>query len=160
MAIGVAGILGIEVAENFDRPFMKRNLQEFWTHWHMTLSAWIRDILFTPLSKAMMRRFGPKAANHVIAASIFLSFLVVGIWHGTGLHFLIFGALQGIGLVTVHYYTVWLKKKLGRDGFAAYRKNRWISTTATIVTFTYFSLTLFVFANTWPEMLAIRATLR
>jgi D-alanyl-lipoteichoic acid acyltransferase DltB (MBOAT superfamily) len=160
MAIGTSGLLHIEIAENFDRPFMTRNLQEFWTHWHMTLSSWIRDLLFTPLSKSLMRRFGPKSAHHVIAISIFISFLIVGVWHGTGLHFLIFGISQGVGIAAVHYYTVWLKKTLGRDKFAAYRKNRIISSVATVVTFTYFSLSLFVFANTWTQMLAIRANLR
>ena len=159
MSIGVSGLLGIEVAENFDRPFLARNLQEFWTHWHMTLSTWIRDLLFTPMTKSMMRRFGPRSANHVIAASIFISFLVVGIWHGTGLNFLIFGALQGIGIATVHYYTVWLKKRLGRDRFATYRRNSVIRSLATAVTFIYFSLTLFIFANTWKEILAIKANL-
>jgi D-alanyl-lipoteichoic acid acyltransferase DltB (MBOAT superfamily) len=160
MAIGVSGLIGIEVAENFDRPFMTRNLQEFWTRWHMTLSTWIRDLMFTPMTKSMMRRFGPKSANEVIAASILISFLVVGIWHGTGLHYLIFGALQGVGIVAVHYYTVWLKKKLGREKFTAYRKNRFIYAIATVVTFAYFSLSSLFFANTWQQMLAIRACLR
>jgi D-alanyl-lipoteichoic acid acyltransferase DltB (MBOAT superfamily) len=160
MVIGVSGLFGIEVAENFDRPFIARNFQEFWTRWHMTLSKWIRDLVFTPLSKSMMRRFGPKSANHVIAASIFISFLVVGVWHGTGLNFLVFGALQGVGLVTVHYYTVWLKQKLGRDKFAAYRNNQGIRVVATMMTFAYFSATLFFFANTWEQMLAIKDALR
>jgi D-alanyl-lipoteichoic acid acyltransferase DltB (MBOAT superfamily) len=160
MVIGVSGLLGIEVAENFDRPFTKRNLQEFWTHWHMTLSLWIRDLLFTPLSKALMRRFGPKSANHVIAVSILLSFLVVGIWHGTGINYLVFGATQGFGIMAVHYYTVWLKKKLGRDKFTAYRSSRLISSVGSVMTFIYFSLSLFIFANTWKDMLAIRASLQ
>jgi D-alanyl-lipoteichoic acid acyltransferase DltB (MBOAT superfamily) len=160
MAIGVSGLLGIEVAENFDRPFMARNFQEFWTRWHITLSTWIRDLVFTPLSKSLIRRFGPKSANHMIAASILVSFLIVGIWHGKGMNFLMFGALQGIGLVTVHYYTAWLKRRLGRDGFAAYRKNKFIRAVATVMTFTYFSFTLFFFANTWEQMHMIRDVLR
>jgi D-alanyl-lipoteichoic acid acyltransferase DltB (MBOAT superfamily) len=160
MVIGVSGLLGFEVAENFDRPFTSRNFQEFWTRWHITLSTWIRDLVFTPLSKALMRKFGPKSANHVIAVSILISFLIVGVWHGSGLNFLVFGALQGAGLVTVHYYTVWLKKKLGRDRFAAYRANGWIKATATAMTFSYFALTLFFFANTWEQMRAILSGLR
>jgi len=160
MVIGVSGLLGIAVAENFDRPFMTRNLQEFWTRWHITLSLWIRDLLFTPLSKWMMRKFGPKSASHVIAASLFISFLVVGVWHGKGTNFLTFGALQGAGLVTVHYYTVWLKKTLGRDGYTAYRKNRVIQVVASVTTFCYFSLTLFFFANRWEEMRSILASLQ
>ena len=122
--------------------------------------SWIRDLLFTPMTKSLMRRFGPRSANQVIAASILISFLVVGVWHGTGLHFLIFGVSQGVGIATVHYYTVWLKKRLERDKFAAYRKNQVISAIAMVVTFTYFSLSLFVFANTWQQMLAIKANLQ
>ncbi len=160
MVIGVSGLLGIEVAENFDRPFLARNFQEFWTRWHMTLSTWIRDLLFTPLTKSLMRKFGPKSANHVIAASILISFIALGVWHGTGVNYLIFGVSQGVGLATVHYYTVWLKKKLGRDRFAAYRNNRLIASIATVMTFTYFSLTLFLFANTWKDMLVIKAALQ
>jgi D-alanyl-lipoteichoic acid acyltransferase DltB (MBOAT superfamily) len=159
MAIGVSGLLGIEVAENFDRPFTARNFQEFWTRWHITLSTWIRDLVFTPLSKLLMRQFGPNSANHVIAASILISFLVVGIWHGNGLNFLVFGALQGIGLVTVHYYTVWLKRRLGRDRFAAYRRNTWIKAVATVMTFAYFSFTLFFLANSWEQMRLIKDAL-
>ena len=83
----------------------------------------------------------------------------VGVWHGTGLNFLVFGALQGVGLVTVHYYTVWLKQKLGRDKFAAYRNNQGIRVVATMMTFAYFSATLFFFANTWEQMLAIKDAL-
>ena len=160
MVIGVSGLLGIEVTENFDRPFMSRNFQEFWTRWHITLSQWIRDLVFTPLSILMMRKFGPESANHVLAASIFISFLLVGVWHGRGLNFLIFGALQGLGLVTVLYYTVWLKRKLGRNKFAAYRKSGFVRAVATAMTFSYFSLTLFFFANTWEEMRAIVAALK
>lgn len=160
MVIGVSGLLGIEVAENFDRPFLARNFQEFWTRWHITLSMWIRDLVFTPLSKSLMRRLGPKSANHVIAASIFISFLLVGVWHGSGLNYLVFGALQGAGLVAVHYYTVLLKRRLGRDKFATYRKNRLIQAIATVMTFTYFSLTLFFFANTWDQMRMIKDALR
>lgn len=160
MVIGVSGLLGIAVAENFDRPFLSRNFQEFWTRWHITLSLWIRDLLFTPMSKSMMRRFGPQSASHVIAASLFISFLAVGAWHGKGTNYLVFGALQGIGLVTVHYYTVWLKSRLARDRYAAYRNSRFIRTIATVITFSYFSLTLFFFANTWDEMRVILAALR
>jgi D-alanyl-lipoteichoic acid acyltransferase DltB (MBOAT superfamily) len=117
-------------------------------------------MIFTPLSKSLMRRFGLKWANHVIAASLFISFLVVGVWHGKGTDFILFGALQGAGLVTVHYYTVWLKRKLGRDRFAAYRKNRLIQAISTVVTFFYFSFTLFFFANSWGQMRAIIAALQ
>ena len=160
MVIGVSGLLNIQVAENFDRPFMSRNFQELWSRWHITLSTWIRDLAFTPLTKWMMRRFGVKYANHIVAAALMISFLGVGIWHGKGLNFLIFGALQGLGLVTVHYYTVWLKKRLGREKFSKYRKNKAIAAIATVMTFAYFSATLFFFANTFQDMHVILTSLK
>jgi D-alanyl-lipoteichoic acid acyltransferase DltB (MBOAT superfamily) len=88
-----------------------------------------------------------------------ISFLVVGLWHGNGWNYLIFGALQGVGLATVHYYTVWLKMRLGRDKFAAYRKSSWIKAIATVMTFSYFSITLFFLANSWEQIRMIKNAL-
>jgi D-alanyl-lipoteichoic acid acyltransferase DltB (MBOAT superfamily) len=160
MAIGASGLLGIAVPENFDRPFITRNIQEFWNHWHMTLSKWIRDFVFTPLSKSIMHKFGPASANHAIAFSILVAFTLVGMWHGTGLHFFVFGVLQGVGLAFVHYYTVWLKRRFGREGFAAYRKNRIVKWCAIVLNFAYFAFSLFFFANTWDQIAGIFASLQ
>ena len=63
MAIGVAGLIGIRVEENFDSPFLSRNIQEFWTRWHITLTNFMRDTLFSPMSKGLIRRFGPQSAR-------------------------------------------------------------------------------------------------
>ncbi len=159
MVIGVSGLLGIEVMENFDRPFLSRDFQEFWNRWHITLSLWLRDLMFTPLSKAMIRRLGTKYANHVIAFSICAVFLVIGLWHGKGLNFALFGLSQGVGLACVHYYTVFLKRRLGKKGYAAYQKNRFIHGLGVAMTFTYFSATLFLFANSWADIHRIFAAL-
>lgn len=152
MAIGISGLLGIHVMENFADPFLSRNLQIFWNRWHISLSTYMRDMMFSPLSKALIRRFGPKSAVHMIAISIFAVFLVVGVWHGAGLNYVLFGAWQGVGLVVCHYYTHYLKKRLGKQGYAAYMSNRTIERLGVVVTFTYFSLGLFLFANTVDQM--------
>lgn len=152
MVIGVSGLLGIDVMENFNVPFLSRNLQEFWTNWHISLSTWLRDMMFTPLVKLLVRMFGPKSANNAIAFSICSVFIVIGIWHGVGINFALFGLWHGLGLAAVHYYTVFLKKKLGKQGFAAYRANRFIYAIGTVTTFVYFSLSLFLFANSWESM--------
>lgn len=159
MVIGVSAFLGIEVSENFDRPFAARNLQEFWNTWHITLSAWFRDMMFTPMLKALVRRFGPASMNPMVAVSVFSVFLVLGVWHGVGLNFVIFGALQGVGLVAVHYYKVILKKALSRDLLAAYQKSRVIHFAGTALTFAYFSLTLFFFANSTEAMQRIASAI-
>jgi len=152
MVIGVSGLLGIQVMENFNVPFSARNLQEFWNRWHISLSTWLRDMMFTPLVKMLVRIFGPKSTNNVIAFSICAVFVVIGVWHGVGVNFALFGLFHGIGLATVHYYTYFLKKKLGKQRFIAYRDNRYIAAVGRVMTFTYFSLSLFLFANSWDNM--------
>lgn len=152
MVIGTSGLIGIEVMENFNVPFSARNLQEFWNRWHISLSTWLRDIMFTPLVKALVRIVGAKSMNHVIAFSICSVFIVIGVWHGVGINFALFGLWHGIGLATVNYYGYYLKKGLGKERFLAYRDNPYIAALGRVMTFTYFSLSLFLFANTWDNM--------
>jgi D-alanyl-lipoteichoic acid acyltransferase DltB (MBOAT superfamily) len=160
MAIGAAGLIGIPVAENFNNPFAARNVRDFWNRWHITLSQYMRDVVFAPLSKFLVRLTGPAFANHAIALTIVVVFLLVGIWHGAGWNFAAFGAAHALGVVVNHYYTIGLKKWLGRDGFKAYNLNPWIRAAAVALTFCYCAATLFLFANTFPEMKEIFSSMR
>jgi D-alanyl-lipoteichoic acid acyltransferase DltB (MBOAT superfamily) len=160
MAIGAAALIGIPVPENFENPFAARNMKELWNRWHITLSAWMRDVVFSPLSKFLVGKFGIKLANHAIALTITIVFLLIGIWHGVGWNYAWFGLAQALGVVTVHYYTIFLKNKLGRDGFKAYNENRWIHASAVAITFCYYAATLFLFANTGTEMKTIFSVLK
>jgi D-alanyl-lipoteichoic acid acyltransferase DltB (MBOAT superfamily) len=160
MAIGAAGLIGIPVAENFDSPFAARNVRDFWNRWHITLSHYMRDVLFSPLSKYFVRLGGPANANHAIALTIAIVFILVGVWHGVGWNFAAYGAAHALGVVANHYYTVWLKKRLGRDGFKAYNANPWIRAVAVGLTFCYCAATLLFFANTFPQLKQIFSFLR
>jgi D-alanyl-lipoteichoic acid acyltransferase DltB (MBOAT superfamily) len=160
VAIGAAGLIGIPVAENFQNPFAARNMKDFWNRWHITLSQYMRDVFFAPVSKFFVRLFGPANVDHGIALTIFLVFILIGIWHGTGWHWVAFGAVNALGVVGNYYYTVALKKWLGRDGFKAYNSNRWIHAGAVALTFWYVVVSLFFFANTFPEMKEILNSLR
>ena len=160
MAIGAAGLMGIPVPENFDNPLLARNMKEFWNRWHITLSGWMRDMVFSPLSKFLVGKFGIRLADHAIALTILATFLLIGIWHGVGWNYALFGLAQALGVATVHYYTIFLKKKLGREGFKAYNENRWIHGAGVVITFCYYAATLFLFANTFAEMKQIFSILR
>lgn len=93
MAIGIAKIFGIQLAENFDYPFVSKNVTEFWRRWHISLSGWLRDYLYTPIqfSKKKWKKFATVYA-------IFLTFFICGLWHGAKFTFVIFGLLQGLAL--------------------------------------------------------------
>jgi D-alanyl-lipoteichoic acid acyltransferase DltB (MBOAT superfamily) len=160
MAIGAAGLVGVPVPENFADPFGARNVKVFWNRWHITLSQYFRDVVFAPLSKFLVSVLGPKRVNHAIAMTIVVVFLLIGIWHGVGWNYAAFGAAHAVGLVANHYYTVGLKSSLGAERFKAYNANPWIHAVAVVTTFCYCGATLFLFANTFPEMKDIFSTLR
>jgi D-alanyl-lipoteichoic acid acyltransferase DltB (MBOAT superfamily) len=155
MVIGVSALLGIKVSENFDRPFAARNLQEFWTRWHITLSSWFRDMMFTPMLKTLVRIFGPKSTNWATAITIVTVFLVLGVWHGRGWGFLMFGLLQGLGVATVNFYRLTLKRLQSREKFVAYHNSRALRLVGSALTFAYFSVSLFFFANSVEDMRTI-----
>lgn len=92
MARGLAGMLGFDLAVNFRRPYFADSIQDFWRRWHLSLSSWLKDYLYIPLGgsrKGELRRNG----------NLLATFVVSGIWHGTGVHFLLWGLLHGIGQV-------------------------------------------------------------
>jgi D-alanyl-lipoteichoic acid acyltransferase DltB (MBOAT superfamily) len=160
MAIGCAGLIGVPVIENFRTPFAARNMREFWNRWHISLSQYMRDVCFSPISKYLVRVLGPAHVNTAISIAIMVVFLLIGIWHGTGWNYLAFGFLNGVGVIVTHYYTLGLKKWMGRDGFKAYNSNPWIHAAAVTITFCYYSMTLFFFANSPEQMKAILSVMR
>lgn len=147
MAIGLGGLVGVRVKENFDNPFAARNVKEFWNRWHITLSEYTRDVIFSPVSKALIKKLGVSYANFSISASIFLVFTVIGIWHGVGWRFVIFGIIHAVGIVVNHYYTLRLKRTLGKEKYKAYNENPLVNAAAIVGTFCYVALSFSVFAN-------------
>lgn len=99
MALGSAKILGIDLVDNFNRPFLAKNVGEFWRRWHISLSSWCNDFIFSPFI-VKYRKMGNKAA----IIGIFLAFFVIGIWHGANWTFVVLGLLQGIA-ISYEFYT-------------------------------------------------------
>jgi alginate O-acetyltransferase complex protein AlgI len=100
IAIGSAKLLGLEVTPNFRQPFLSNSVPEFWRNWHISLSSWVRDYLFTPM-RMHWRRY-PTAG---MVAALMLSFLILGVWHGAGWGFVLFGLFHGL-LVVGSTYTL------------------------------------------------------
>mgnify|MGYP006429946913 CR=1 FL=1 len=110
IAIGSALILGFKVPINFDRPFSCNNPVDFWNRWHISLSHWVRDYLFYP----MMMKGGWLKGR--VQLNIFITTLIIGIWHGANLTFLLFGllhALLAVGHRSMSRPLNFLKLKLG-----------------------------------------------
>ena len=160
LSIGCAGLLGIKINENFDNPLLSRNIKEFWNKWHITLSKYTRDVIFTPLSKLLILKYGIDYNNLVIVFSTFIVFIVIGVWHGSGLNYLIFGLIHGLGVIINFYYSTWLKNNLSKNMYKKYLDSTVIKIIATALTFIYVSISLFFFANDISTMKIILASIK
>ena len=90
IAIGAALILGFKVPQNFNFPFFATSPAEFWRRWHISLSTWVRDYVFFPMV------INNKKSRLRIFSSLFTTMFLIGIWHGAGWNFVIFGIIHGL----------------------------------------------------------------
>jgi D-alanyl-lipoteichoic acid acyltransferase DltB (MBOAT superfamily) len=134
IAIGTAKVLGINVMQNFNRPFFAFSMSEFWRRWHISLISWLTDYIYTPLSFAF-RRF--KVWGIIIA--IMITFFISGVWHGAALTFVIWGVLQGVFL-SIEALTN--KRKATFEAKFALNIRVWYIALSCSVTFLLFSATL------------------
>ncbi len=145
IALGIGQLFGIRGPENFDRPFFAPNLQEYWRRWHMSLTSWLRDYLFTPLRMGL-RHFGSAG----LAAAVFANMLAVGIWHGASWTYAAFGAVHGV-LLAASVLTLKRRNELFRGHP---RLSRLRAVAGPLVTFHLVVLALVVFrASSVPEAL-------
>ncbi|HSP97392.1 MAG TPA: MBOAT family O-acyltransferase [Candidatus Dormibacteraeota bacterium] len=110
IAIGMARLFGIQSPPNFDSPFYAENMQEFWRRWHMTLTTWLRDYLFTPLRMALRDR-----GQLGLIVSLAVNMVAIGVWHGPRLTFVAFGVLHAVYLIgsslSLRARTKWLRAR-------------------------------------------------
>lgn len=97
IAIGAARVLGFTLTENFQQPYRAQSIPDFWRRWHISLSNWLRDYLFYPMQRTLIRRQFPRIL--LLTLPPMVTMLVSGLWHGEGLNFIIWGALHGIFMV-------------------------------------------------------------
>jgi alginate O-acetyltransferase complex protein AlgI len=95
MAVGLGFLLGFRFPQNFDRPYLARNISEFWSRWHMTLSRWLRDYLFIPLG-------GSHGGAALTVRNLFLTMFLGGLWHGASGMFVLWGLYHGALLAAYH----------------------------------------------------------
>jgi len=97
MAIGLALLLGFQLPQNFNRPYMALSLQDFWRRWHMTLSRWLRDYLYIPLG-------GNRKGEAKTYRNLMLTMLLGGLWHGASFTFVLWGGIHGTALSVERWF--------------------------------------------------------
>lgn len=98
IARGAARVMGIDLMQNFDQPYLATSISNFWRRWHISLSSWFRDYVYIPLGGSRV----PHARQYV---NLMLTFMISGLWHGASWTFVIWGALNGFYLVAEHMTT-------------------------------------------------------
>jgi len=101
MAIGIGGMIGYRIPENFNRPYISRSFTDFWRRWHITLSSWFREYLYIPLGGNRVS----KARNYI---NLWTVFFISELWHGANWTFMVWGAYHGFFLILDKLF--WLKK--------------------------------------------------
>ena len=144
IVIGGAALLGMQLPENFDRPYLARNMIDFWTRWHRTLSFWIRDYLFTPLYKTIAENW-PRRAQSLTFLCYFVALFLAGVWHGSTWNFAVFGLVHAVGVSAVKLWESQLLRRGGRQGLRRYLESRRIRTLAVVANFHFACLTFLFF---------------
>lgn len=133
-AIGFGYLFGVRVPENFNKPFLARNIKEFWTRWHMTLSFWFRDFIYMRFLLAAIKGKWFRSKYTAAYAANFLTFGAMGLWHGPARCYLIYGAYHAC-LVTGHdLFARWNKPRPDQPArfWGDSRPARWAASLLTI----------------------------
>lgn len=150
LAVGIGRLIGFATPENFNQPYLARNMIAFWERWHISLSQFIRRNLFLPMQITLMRRTGATHPLWCASAAFLVSFGLCGLWHEVSFRWFVWGLLNAIGLIVTNWYRDMLNRRLGRRGVKDYLENRWIKIAAMVLTYEFVCLSLVVVAYPYP----------
>ena len=161
VVIGVARGIRLTLPENFDRPFSSTNFLDFWSRWHISLSWWLKTYVYSPLLKELMTNFqGASMAGYLGVFAYFVTFFLVGVWHGRTSVFIVFGVLQGGGVAVNKLYQLQMTARLGKKRYKRVSSNYFYQAFSRGLTITFFTFTLMWFWSNWQQMASIYRALR
>ena len=153
IVIALARLMRIRLPENFDRPFSASSFLDFWNRWHITLSTWLKTYVYNPLLLALMRRISsPSMQPFLGVICFFVTFFLIGVWHGRTSVYIVFGVLQGGGAAINKLWQLWLTRILGRKAYKELAKNAIYIAFGRGLTFSWFAFTMFWFWANWKRI--------
>ena len=138
IAIGIGRLAGLTIPENFNAPYLKRNIALFWNNWHMTLTGWIRNYCFNPLTRALRKR--KVAPWLIILTGQLVTMGLIGLWHGVTINFLIWGVWNALGLFIHQLYADHILKKIQPALSARPRLEQAYAAAAAVLTFHFVAI--------------------
>jgi alginate O-acetyltransferase complex protein AlgI len=160
IVIALARLMRVRLPENFNRPFSASSFLDFWNRWHITLSSWLKTYVYNSLLLGLMRQFPSPAIESFIGVfSFFVTFFLVGIWHGRTSEFVVFGLLQGGGVAINKLWQLGLTRIMGRGRYKTLTRNPVYIAFGRGATFSWFAFTLFWFWANWEQLDKVFATI-
>ena len=104
MAIGASYILGVKTPENFNMPFISRDMKDFWNRWHISLSYWFRDFIYTRFVMRSLEKKRFKDKHTASYIGFLITFVTMGLWHGIKTYYFIYGLYEGMLLIFTEYF--------------------------------------------------------
>ena len=141
MAVGSSNILGIQTPMNFNKPFLSVDIKDFWTRWHITLSTWLRDFVFSRVLMQAIRKKWFKNRLHNATYAYMVNMLVMGFWHGLSISYIVYGFYHGVLMAG---FEVYQKKS------SFYKKNKnknWYKLLSWFVTMNLVMIGFFIFSG-------------
>lgn len=141
MAVGTSNILGIQTPMNFNKPFLSIDIKDFWTRWHITLSTWLRDFVFSRVLMNAMKKKLFKSRLQNASFAYMVNMCVMGFWHGLSISYVIYGVYHGFLMAGFEWYQK--KSKF-------YKKNKnktWYKLTSWFVTMHLVFIGFFIFSG-------------
>ena len=141
MAVGSSNILGIQTPMNFNKPFLSVDIKDFWTRWHITLSTWLRDFVFSRVLMQVIRKKWFKNRLHNATYAYMVNMLVMGFWHGLSVSYILYGFYHGVLMAGFEVY----QKK---SNFYKKNKNKnWYKLLSWFVTMNLVMIGFFIFSG-------------
>jgi len=110
IAIGIGRLMGVRLPENFNRPYLQKNLTTFWNCWHITLTQWLRAYFFNPLTRSLRSKAWIPAGVTLFSVQ-FSTMLLIGLWHGVTWNFFFWGLWHAIGLFLHNRWQDWARQR-------------------------------------------------
>lgn len=140
-AVGTSYVLGIKAPDNFNKPFLSKDMKEFWTRWHISLSKWFGDYLYSRIVLSSMRKKRFKSRFTASHVAQIITMLVMGIWHGLSLFYIIYGLYQGLVLVLTDI----IQRKW--KYYKKHKKEKWFQYVQIVINFNVACFGLFLFSG-------------
>lgn len=141
MAVGSSNILGIQTPMNFNKPFLSVDIKDFWTRWHITLSTWLRDFVFSRVLMQVIRKKWFKNRLHNAAYAYMVNMLIMGFWHGISVSYIAYGFYHG---VLMSGFEIYQKKS---TFYKKHKNKTWYKLMSWFVTMNLVMVGFFIFSG-------------